>query len=133
MLAVLDDETYRRQISNQLNIQESRHALARRIFHGQRGELRQRYREGQEDQLGALGLVLNAVTLFNTRYMSAALDQLRTQGHPVLDHDIARLSPLIRKHLNVQGRYSFTMPELSGDLRPLRDPNTIDEDDDDET
>jgi len=36
---------------------EGRHSLARAIFHGQRGELRQRYREGQEDQLGVLGLV----------------------------------------------------------------------------
>ncbi len=32
MLAVLDDEAYRRQISNQLSLQESRHALARGIF-----------------------------------------------------------------------------------------------------
>ena len=32
-----------------LAAQESRHRLARKIFHGQRGELRQRYREGQED------------------------------------------------------------------------------------
>jgi TnpA family transposase len=38
----------------------SRHRLARKLFYGQRGELRQRYREGQEDQLSALGLVLNA-------------------------------------------------------------------------
>jgi len=66
--------------------------------------------------------VLNAVTLFNTRYMNAALDQLRAQGHPVLDADVARLSPLIRKHLNVHGRYSFLLPELPGDLRSLRDP-----------
>jgi len=129
MLAVLDDKAYRRQISNQLSIQESRHALARRVFHGQRGELRQRYREGQEDQISALGLVLNAVTLFNTRCMNAALDQLRAQGHPVLDADVARLSPLIRKHLNVHGRYSFLLPELPGDLRPLRDTNTVDDDD----
>ncbi len=28
-----------------------------------RGELRQRYKEGQEDQIGALGLVLNVVVL----------------------------------------------------------------------
>jgi len=28
------------------------------VFHGKQGELRQRYREGQEDQLGALGLVV---------------------------------------------------------------------------
>jgi TnpA family transposase len=56
-------------------LQESRHQLARRIFHGQRNELRQRYREGQEDQLSALGLVLNAVVLWNTRYMDLALAQ----------------------------------------------------------
>ena len=57
----------------QLTIQESRHRLARKIFHGQRGELRQAYREGQEDQLGALGLVLNAVVLWITRYTDADL------------------------------------------------------------
>jgi TnpA family transposase len=37
--------------------------LARAVFHGKRGELRQRYREGQEDQLGALGLVVNIIVL----------------------------------------------------------------------
>lgn len=35
--------------------------LARKYFHDQREELRQRYRAGQEDQLGALGLVVNAL------------------------------------------------------------------------
>ena len=32
-----------------------------------------------EDQIGALGLVLNALVLFNTRYMDAALTQLRAE------------------------------------------------------
>jgi TnpA family transposase len=59
-------------VHRQLTIQESRHRLARVIFHGRRGELRQAYREGQ-DQLGALGLVLNAVVLWITRYTDAAL------------------------------------------------------------
>lgn len=70
LLAVLDpdDETYRRTINTQLTIQESRHRLARKLFHGQRGELRQRYREGQEDQLSALGLLLNCVTLEHPLY-----------------------------------------------------------------
>ena len=43
------------------------------MFHGQRWELRQRYREGQEDQLGALGLVVNALILWTTRYMDGAI------------------------------------------------------------
>jgi TnpA family transposase len=116
-----DDETYRRTVHTQLTVQESRHRLARKIFHGQRGELRQRYREGQEDQLGALGLVLNAVVLWNTRYTDAALTALRAQGYPVADADAARLSPLVDAHLNVHGRYAFTPPAGEG-LRPLRDP-----------
>lgn len=38
-----------------------------------------------EDQLGALGLVLNGVVLWNTVYMNAALDQLRANAHPDSD------------------------------------------------
>jgi TnpA family transposase len=49
MLRYIDDTAYRRRILTQLNRGESRHELARTIFHGKRGELRQRYREGQED------------------------------------------------------------------------------------
>lgn len=115
-----DDETYRRSVHVQLTVQESRHRLARKIFHGSRGEIRQRYREGQEDQLAALGLVLNAVVLWNTRYIDAALQALQEQGYPVADEDAARLSPLIDAHLNVHGRYTFTQPTDDG-LRPLRD------------
>ena len=66
MLRYIDDEAYRRRILTQLNRGEGRHSVARAVFHGQRGELRQRYREGQEDQLGALGLVVNAIVLWNT-------------------------------------------------------------------
>ena len=47
------------------NLQEGRHALAEKIFHGRRRELFQRYREGM-DQLGALGIVLNCVVLWIT-------------------------------------------------------------------
>ncbi len=121
-----DDESYRRAVHTQLTVQESRHRLARKIFHGQRGELRQRYRHGQEDQLGTLGLVLNAVVLWNTRYTDAALTALREQGHPVLEADAARLSPLIDAHLNVHGRYSF-LPPVHAALRLLRDVTKADE------
>ena len=78
----------------QLNRGEGRHQLARVVFHGKRGELRQRYREGQEDQLGALGLVVNVIVLWNTIYMDAVLNQLRAEGFDVRSEDVARLSPL---------------------------------------
>jgi len=42
-----------------------------------------RYREGQEDQLGALELVLNIIVLWNTLYKDAALEELRKEDYPM--------------------------------------------------
>lgn len=95
LLNYIDDEDYRRRILTQLNRGEGRHAVARAICYGQRGEIRKRYREGQEDQLGALGLVTNAVVLWNTLYMQGALSWMRSNGEETWDEDIARLSPLM--------------------------------------
>ena len=75
-----------------------------------------------EDQLGALGLALNAVVLFNTLYIDAAVKQLAADGFPVTDDLTARLSPLQYDHINFLGRYAFTRPPAPG-MRPLRDPN----------
>ncbi|MFG3711663.1 Tn3 family transposase [Micromonospora sp. NPDC047730] len=126
LLAMVDpvDETYRRTVTRQLNIGESRHSLARKILHGHRGDIMQPYRAGQEDQLGALGLVLNAVVLFNTRYIDLAVTALRAQDYPVRDEDAARLSPLGYAHINMLGRYTFPAPSSAQRLRPLRDPDT---------
>jgi len=63
VLAYVDDETYRRDIKGIRNLQEGRHDLARHVFHGRKGELHRAYHQGMEDQLGALGLVLNCITL----------------------------------------------------------------------
>lgn len=53
LLNYIDDTDYRRRILTQLNRGEGRHSVARAICYGQRGEIKKRYREGQEDQLGA--------------------------------------------------------------------------------
>ncbi len=127
ILRLADEPGYRRQIKVQANLQEGRHALARKIFHGRSGQLYQRYQDGMEDQIGALGLVLNAMVLFTTRYMDAAVTRLRADGFDVRDEDVARLSPFVRHHINVLGRYSFQLPDLPGGLRPLRDKHAADD------
>jgi TnpA family transposase len=125
LLDLADDELYRRSLLIQVNKGERGHGLACTVFHGRGGELRQAYREGQEDQLGALGLVLNAIVLWNTRYMGLALDELRTAGMLTQPEDVERLSPLVHHHIHLDGRHSFSLPEplVRGQLRPLCDPN----------
>lgn len=63
-----------------------------------------------EDRIGALGLVLNVVVLFNTRYMDAAVNQLRADGFDVRDEDVARLSPFVRQQRSGRQRPVTTPP-----------------------
>ncbi|WP_222723076.1 Tn3 family transposase [Actinomadura alba] len=134
ILAYIDvDETYRRDIKHIRNLQEGRHSLARKICHGKKGELYHRYQRGLENQLGVLGLVLNCGVLWNTVYLDAAVQQLRAQGYPLREEDMARLSPFVSKHLGVHGAYSFALPDLPpGAIRELRDPNAADDDEDED-
>jgi len=50
--------------------------------------------------------VLNAVVLWNTRYIDAAVAALQSAGYPVSDEDAARLSPLGDKHITCSARAS---------------------------
>jgi hypothetical protein len=60
--------------------------------------------------------------MWNTLYINAALQQLEQEGFEIQSKDIARPSPLVFEHINVLGRYSFSLPEAvsRGELRPLR-------------
>jgi TnpA family transposase len=131
ILAFIDvDETYRRDIKDIRNLQENRHSLARKICHGKKGELYHRYERGLENQLGALGLVLNCVTLWNTVYLDAAVRRLKAQGHPIRTEDMARLSPFVHSHLGVHGTCTFALPDLEpGTIRDLRNPDAEQDDD----
>lgn len=123
LLRFIDDEDYRRHILTQLNLGESRNGLARTVYHGRRGEIRKKYREGQEDQLSALGLVTNAIVLWNTLYIQQALDELASRGEVIADEDIKRLSLLMSGHVNLLGHFSFSLPKVveEGHLRPLNE------------
>ena len=126
ILRYVDDPGFRRRILTQLNHTELRHRLGRRIHHGERGEIRSPLRQGQEAQLGSLGLALNAVVHWNAIYMQEAIGQFRADGMNVRPDDLAHLSPLICRHLNFLGRYDFPLPDtvLNGGLRPLRNPTS---------
>ncbi|WP_107451406.1 Tn3 family transposase [Streptomyces sp. Ncost-T10-10d] len=95
-----------------------RRSLVRRSFTATPGQLCQRYQDGAGDRIGCLGLVLNALVLFNTRYVDAAVNQPGADGLDVRDEDVARLSPLVRRHINMLGRYSFVTRGSSCSRQP---------------
>jgi TnpA family transposase len=128
LLSWVDDIAYRRRVLTQLNRIEERHSLAGILRFGRRGKLYEQYREGQEDELNALGLVLNMVVLWTTRYLDAAVNYLKQTGFDVREEDVERLSPLVSHHINFVGKYHFTLPEevMQGELRPFHNPDDPD-------
>jgi len=58
--------------------------------------------------------------LWNTIYMEAALKLLQPSLE-IQEADVARLSPLLHIHINVLGRYSFTLAKqvVKDELQPL--------------
>jgi hypothetical protein len=78
-------------------------------------------RDGQEDQLGALGFALNALMLWNAQYLDDAIAQLRATGHQITDEDLRRLSPLQHEHIKMLGHFPFALPHelVDGHRRQL--------------
>lgn len=114
------DPLQQRRITAMLNKGETTNTLRRRIAFANRHELRH---DADPDQHAAcLTLILNAIIVWNTRYIQAALDDIRqTRPGLVTDQTLARLAPVLHAHINPYGRYRFDLasaPE-AGQLRPL--------------
>ena len=98
------------------------HALRDFLFLGDKGVIRRRQYEAQTNQAMGLNVVTNAVIIWNTVYMQAALEQLRAEGYPVHEEDLAHLLPARFEHINPFGKYYFPIDQARHrqGLRPLR-------------
>ncbi len=96
-------------------------ALARAIFFGKHGELRERALQDQLQRASALNIIINAISVWNTVYLAQAVEYAKNQGwfkEELLNH----LSPLGWEHINFLGEYKFNFKHnMSLDaLRPLK-------------
>lgn len=89
-----------------------------------KGQLRHKRPEELTHQALCLNLVTNAVIVWNTVYMAAVIEQLKQEGYPVHDSDLAHVWPTRYAHLNVYGKWHFNVEEgwRRQGLRPLRQP-----------
>jgi len=120
-----NDEDQRRRIQRQLNKGEALHSLRAAISVANRGILRKKDAEGLTQQAGCLNLVTNAVVIWNTVYMAAVIEQLKKEGYPVRDSDMAYIWPTRYRHVNFHGQFRFDVEgarQRKG-LRELRKPS----------
>ncbi|MBN2881773.1 Tn3 family transposase [Candidatus Woesearchaeota archaeon] len=121
-LQYIDDPDYRRAILTQLNKGESRNGLSDIVSYGKKGEMYESYQVAQEEQLGILGLVVNTIVHWNTKYMGVAVNVLEEKGFTINEIDVKHLSPLGSEHIIIGGKYSFIVPREieEGKLRTIK-------------
>jgi len=115
------DPVLRRRAHGNLNKGETRHSLARAVFVHQLGELRDRIAETMAYRACGLNLVVNAIILWNTVYLSRAVTFVRDQGVDIPDRLLAQVAPIPWSHIGITGDYLWN--EIDQPLeryRPLR-------------
>lgn len=124
ILKYLQSPEYQKKITVQLNKGEALHALRRDLFIANEGKIRKRDQEDQLNQAACLNLVVNAITVWNTIYMQAVLEQLKIEGYEINEDDVRNLSPARNEHINMYGKYYFNIEEglKRKNLRELRKP-----------
>lgn len=105
-----------------LNKGEARNALARAVFFNRLGEMRDRSFENQLYRASGLNLLVAAIILWNTRYLEAALVELRRRRTATPDELVKHIAPLGWEHIGLTGDYVWNLQTLQApdELRPLR-------------
>lgn len=101
----------RRRVQIGLNKGEARNALARAVFFYRLGEIRDRSYEDQQHRANGLNLVISAIILWNTVYLSRAVDALRSKEVPVPEEYLIHLSPLGWEHISMTGDYVWNLKQ----------------------
>ncbi len=112
----------RHRVQMSLNKGEARNNLARAVFIGRLGELRDRSHENHQMRAAGCNLITAAIALWNTVYLQRAAKALRMTGESVPDGILAHIWPLSWDHIILTGdyRWSSDNPQSPDDLRPLR-------------
>jgi TnpA family transposase len=122
ILELLLDPPLRRRQRRGLNDGEAVNSIARAVFTGQRGELRDRAFQDQVHRASCPHLLIAAIGAWTTPCLADAVDALQAAGEAAPDEVLAHLSPLTWEHVNFLGQYAFD-PQATralDDRRPLR-------------
>lgn len=94
---------------------------------GNKGILRRKTDEGLRNQMLCLNLLTNLIIIWNTVYMTKALEQLELEGYAFDRQDLKHIWPTRSEQINLQGKYFFNLDQAGepGELRPLWLPDDL--------
>lgn len=119
ILDYITNETLRRRIHRGLNKGEAINGLARALFFGKRGEFRERGIQDQLQRASALNILINAISVWNTVYLSEVTKEFKKRDS-LKEELLPHISPLGWEHINFLGEYKFDSHRLpTNSLRPL--------------
>ena len=110
ILDYLSSEELRRKIQKGLNKGEAMNGLARAIFFGKQGELRERSLQNQLQRASALNILINAINIWNTLYLEKAVEFKKGTGD-FEEELLSNISPMGWEHINFLGEYTFNSNE----------------------
>ncbi|PEW84274.1 DDE transposase [Bacillus cereus] len=121
ILNYISDESLRRKIQRGLNKGEAMNGLARAIFFGKQGELRERTIQHQLQRASALNIIINAISIWNTLHLTKAVEYQK-QSDSFNEELLHHMSPLGWEHINLLGEYHFNSEKMVSldSLRPLK-------------
>jgi TnpA family transposase len=109
ILEYASSKELRRMVQLACNKSEMWHNFQKFIYFGQSGELRTNDFMEQKEATTALELVCNIVAYWNAKKISEAVQKLREQGEKIKDEDIKFITPLMTRHINRHGKFSFDL------------------------
>ncbi len=93
LLEYFRSESLRRHVLIGLNKGEALHALARQLFFGRLGELRDRAFVGQMHRASCLHWLMAAIAAWNTVDLTKAIAMLRKRGEEIPEATVAQIAP----------------------------------------
>jgi TnpA family transposase len=118
ILDYISDKPMRKRVQKGLNKGEAINALARALFFGKRGELRERELQDQLQRASALNILINALVVWNTAYLQKAIEYLKKSGNYINEDLLKHIAPHGWEHINFLGDYTF-------EIRDTAEPNEL--------
>lgn len=118
LLQVISDMELRRIQHRETNKTEQWHHFLDMITFGNNGTVRSNNPIDQEKMIQYRHLVSDLVILYNTHHMTKSINALRDEGYPIVDEDLAHISPYNLYGLRLIGDYRV---DVKRELEPMEE------------